>query len=460
MINRETVRSVLRDGDTDRKTTVYGWVRTSRQGKNIAFAAINDGSCQDNLQVVFDRKLFDNESLACLATGACIKVKGLVAGSPGGEQSRELHAESLTLIGKADENYPLQKKRHSLEFLRTIPHLRTRSNTFTAVFRTRHHLSMAIHRFFDEKGFYYVHPPLITSSDCEGAGQTFQVTKLDLKNIKEKEDKIDYSNDFFKRKAYLTVSAQLEAEPLALAMGGVYTFGPTFRADPSDTRIHSAEFWMIEPEMAFYDLDDDIVLIQEFLKYITTYVRDNCQDELAFFTKFIEPDLESRYDQILNRDFERVTYTEALTILENNRNRFEIRPEWGKDFVMEHERFLAKDEFNGPVFITNYPASFKPFYMRLNDDGKTVACTDLLVPDVGEILTGSQREERLDILTDRAKKQGIDLENYKWYFETRLWGSAPHSGFGLGLERILMYLTGMQNIRDVLPFPRTAGNMT
>jgi asparaginyl-tRNA synthetase len=460
LIQHESVESVLRSEAPGRTVTVYGWIRTARTGKNVVFAELNDGSCSAGLQVVFDRDSFDQADMSGLSTGACIAVTGQLVESPGSEQSVELSAKSFTLVGPVDGEYPLQKKRHSIEFLRTIPHLRPRTNTFGNVFRVRHQLCMAIHGFFDEHGFYYVHPPLITASDAEGAGETFSVTTLPLESVPVAgEGGVDFGRDFFGERAYLSVSAQLEAEPLALALGKVYTFGPTFRADPSDTRVHAAEFWMIEPEMAFYDLDDSIALMEEFVRYTAAYIRERCPDELDFFGRFYEHELEERYSVVLDRPFRRVRYHDAFDILEENASRFETPPERGRDLSSEQERFLAGEVFGGPLFVTDYPASLKPFYMRLNDDGETVACTDLLFPGVGEIIGGSQREERLDILVGRMKGHGMDMDIYRWYTELRRWGTAPHSGFGLGLERLLMYFTGIDNIRDVIPFPRTAGRM-
>ncbi len=457
MIERSTIRSILAGECQDEIVTVYGWVRTARSGKNVAFASITDGSAISPLQIVFDRNKFDN--ISGLQTGACIKVSGSIVESPGAEQSREISADELEIIGPAGDDYPLQKKRHSIEFLRSLPHLRARTNTFGAVFRMSHHLSLAIHRFFDENGFFFVHAPLITTSDAEGAGETFQVTSMPLDSITLKNGDVDYSTDYFKRQAFLTVSAQLEAEPLALAMGKVYTFAPTFRADPSDTRFHTAEFWMIEPEMAFFDLDDDISLIEDFIKFTARYLHEKCPEDISFFCEFYEKRLKNRYRMLIESDFARITYTDAIELLKKNSSSFEVAPEWGSDISTEYERFLADKHFGCPVFITDYPAAIKPFYMRLNDDGRTVACTDLIIPEVGETVGGSQREERLDVLSTRAMECGINLDDYSWYFDIRKWGSAPHAGFGLGFERLLMYLTGMENIRDVIPFPRSKGKM-
>lgn len=457
MIERTPIVSVLDGSAGDGEITVYGWVRTARSGKSVTFAEITDGSTPSSLQVVFQRDSFHD--LSGLATGACVRITGRLVESPGQEQSRELEATGLRVIGPAGDDYPLQKKRHSLEFLRSIPHLRTRTNTFGAVFRMSHHLSLAIHRFFDENGFYFIHAPIITTSDAEGAGESFQVTCMPLDSISLVDGRVDYASDYFRRKAFLTVSAQLEAEPMALAMGKVYTFGPTFRADPSDTRFHTAEFWMIEPEMAFYDLDDDIRLIEDFVKYTARYLHERCGQDIAFFGRFYERDLEQRYGMLIESDFARITYTDAIDLMRSSGHPFEVSPEWGCDISTEYERFLTDEHFRSPVFVTDYPAAIKPFYMRLNDDGRTVACTDLLFPKVGEIVGGSQREERLDVLGKRAGECGIDIVDYSWYFDLRRWGSAPHSGFGLGFERLLMYYTGMENIRDVIPFPRSKGKM-
>ena len=460
MIERSTIQSVLAGECKDEIVTVYGWIRTARMGKNVAFASINDGSSSSVLQVVFDRDRFTDDELSGLSTGACIRISGKLIDSPGTEQSQEINAEQLEIIGPVGDDYPLQKKRHSIEFLRTIPHLRPRTNTFGAVFRMSHHLSLAIHRFFDENGFFFIHAPLITTSDAEGAGEAFQVTSMPLDSITLKNGDVDYSTDYFKRQAFLTVSAQLEAEPLALAMGKVYTFGPTFRADPSDTRFHTAEFWMIEPEMAFFDLDDDISLIEDFIKFSARYLHDKCPEDISFFNKFYENELKERYRMLIESDFARITYTDAFVLLKKNSGRFKDVPEWGSDISTEYERFLTDEHFRCPVFVTDYPADIKPFYMRLNDDRKTVACTDLLLPEVGELVGASQREDRLDVLSIRARECGINIDDYSWYFDLRKWGSAPHSGFGLGFERLLMYLTGMENIRDVIPFPRSKGKMT
>lgn len=459
MIHRHTISSILDGVHTGDTVTVYGWVKTARTGKSVAFASLNDGSTTNNLQAVFDREIFPDEQLSGLLTGACIRVTGEMVESQGREQTVEIAVKELEIVGPVDEEYPLQKKRHSMEFLRTMPHLRSRTNTFSSVFRVSHHLSMAIHHFFDENGFFNVHTPFITESDCEGAGETFQMTTLPLDLVPMKDGKVNYDEDYFRRKAFLTVSGQLEAEPFALSLGKVYTFGPTFRADPSDTRIHGAEFWMLEPEMAFFDLEDDMNLVEKFVKYTAAYLMEKCSDDIAFFSKFFEKSLPERYKSLLENDFGRITYTEAIKIIQSSKRKFDSIPEWGDDLATEHERFLAEKHFGKPVFVIDYPSSMKPFYMYVNDDGKTVGACDLLAPGVGELVGGSQREHRLPLLEKRAIEQGLDMETYRWYMELRRWGTAPHAGFGLGFERLLMYLTGMDNIRDVVPFPRTFGKM-
>jgi asparaginyl-tRNA synthetase len=459
MIRQETIELLLKKGDIGSLVTVYGWVKTARTSRNVVFAAINDGSCFKNLQVVFDRATFPDRELAKMLTGACVRIEGRLAESPGTEQAKELHASSLEVVGPVDESYPLQKKRHSLEFLRGIPHLRLKTNTFQNVFRVRHHLALAIHRFFDDEGFFYVQPPLITSSDAEGAGETFQVTTLPLEAVPLKDGEVAFSEDFFKAPAFLSVSAQLEAEPLALALGKVYTFGPTFRADPSETKTHCAEFWMVEPEMAFFDLEDNMELIERFIRYIVGYVWERCGDEIGFFERFYEKDLRERYRTVQEERFARISYREAMKLLSDANRSFETPPRYGEDFTSEHQRYLAGDVIGKPVFVVDFPANVKPFYMRLNDDGETVAGADLFAPVVGELVGASQREERLDILEKRARAFDMDMQTYQWYLELRRWGSAPHSGFGIGFERTLMYLTGIENIRDVIAFPRTRGRM-
>lgn len=440
--------------------TVNGWVRTRRDVGRISFAELNDGSCLRNLQVVIEEGVVSEEELTKITTGACISVKGVLVESPAPGQPVELRAKSITILGPADPaTYPLSKKRHSFEYLREIAHLRLRSNTFGAMFRIRNALSYAIHKFFQERGFIYVHTPIITTSDCEGAGAMFTVTTLDLMNPPRTPDGgVDYSEDFFGKPAYLTVSGQLEAEAFALAFTNVYTFGPTFRAENSNTPRHLAEFWMIEPEMAFCDLDGNRKLAEEFLKYLIAYVLDNCREDLELFNKWIDDSVLSTLEHVLNSPFEHITYTEAIKLLQESGQSFEFPPRWGADIQTEHERYLTETLFKRPVVVTDYPKEIKAFYMRLNDDEKTVRAMDVLVPRIGEIIGGSQREERYEVLLRRIREQGLDERNYWWYLDLRRYGGAPHSGFGLGFERMMMFVTGMKNIRDVIPFPRTPGN--
>ncbi len=440
---------------------VKGWVRTRRGKKNIAFIALNDGSTIHNIQIVVDVVSFNNdELLKKITTGACISVNGMLVESPGKGQLYEIHASDIKLYGEADpEKYPLQKKVHSMEFLREIAHLRPRTNTFGAIFRIRHALSFAIHKYFNDKGFYYIHTPIITGSDCEGAGDMFRVTTLDLDNLPRKEDgSVDFSMDFFGKETNLTVSGQLEAELGAMALSNVYTFGPTFRAENSNTPRHLSEFWMVEPEVAFYDIDDNMDLAEDFLKYLIRYLIDKCIDDLEF--------LQSRYDSkvvetlsfVLENDFKRLTYTEAIKILENSGQKFEFPVKWGVDLQSEHERYLVEKHFHKPLILTDYPKQIKAFYMKLNDDGRTVRALDVLFPRIGEIIGGSQREEDYNKLSQRIKEMKIDPDDVWWYLETRKFGTAPHSGFGLGFERFMLFATGMSNIRDVIPFPRTPMN--
>ena len=459
MINgkREKIKKILSEPEFGKEVTVYGWIRTARFSKNVYFISINDGSCFDNLQLVIDDT--ENTPKNLLLTGATVKAIGKIVESPGNEQKCEMLVKSLEIIGESDEKYPLQKKRHTLEFLRTMPHLRSRTNTLFAVFNIRNELARAVHNYFQNKGFLYLNSPILTKSDCEGAGEMFQVTTLKLDEIDKNANPLDYTKEFFKEPVNLTVSGQLEAEPYALSHGEVYTFGPTFRADPSTTPKHASEFWMIEPEMAFYDFEDLMILIEDFIKSVTRDVKDSCPSELAFFKKFINKELDKRYDAILNNKFEKITYTEAIDILRKSKKNFENEPVWGEDLFSEHERYLTDEYFKKPVFVTDYPSSFKAFYMRENEDGKTVACLDLLVPYVGEIITGSQREERYDVLKRKIEEKGMDENVYEWYLDIRKWGSAPHSGFGLGFERLIMYLTGMENIRDTIPYPRNKGKI-
>ena len=439
---------------------ISGWVKTRRDSKGIHFAQVNDGSCMQDLQLVIDDGVLTAENLALVTTGASVTATGELVASPGAGQSVELKVTGLAVHGGADTvTYPLQKKGHTMEFLRDIAHLRSRSNTFGAVFRVRNAVSYAIHRFFQERGFIYVHTPVITASDCEGAGAMFGVTTLDMLNVPRTEGgAIDFSQDFFGKPAYLTVSGQLEAEIFALAFSNVYTFGPTFRAENSNTPRHLAEFWMVEPEMAFCDLAGDMRLAEDFLKYVIRYVLDTCLADIEFFTKRIDPTVLGTLEHVASVDFEHVTYTEAVDILQRAERNWEFPVEWGCDLQAEHERFLTEETFKRPVIVTDYPKQIKAFYMRANDDGKNVRAMDVLAPRIGEIIGGSQREERHDVLQARLVEQGLELEPYWWYLDLRRYGSVPHAGFGLGVERILMYLTGMKNIRDVIPFPRTPGS--
>ena len=446
------------DKYASKEVEVYGWVRTIRDSKNFAFIEINDGTYFKSTQVVMDACISNYKSIVSQNVGAGLKVVGQVVVTPEMKQPYELKAIEVTVEGVSSPDYPLQKKRHSFEFLREIAHLRPRANTFQAVFRVRSVAAQAIHAFFASRNFIYVNTPLITGSDCEGAGDMFRVTTLDLNNIPMKDGKIDFSEDFFGKSANLTVSGQLSAECYALAFRNVYTFGPTFRAEKSYTNRHAAEFWMIEPEIAFADLNDDMQLQTDMIKYVIKDVLDKCPQEMKFFNDFMDKTLLERLNFIVESDFAQVTYTEAIEILEKNKDKFQFPVYWGADLQTEHERFLTEQVFKKPTFVTNYPKEIKAFYMRLNDDGKTVAAVDLLVPGVGEICGGSQREERLDILTSRMAELGLKEEDYWWYLELRKYGGVKHSGFGLGFERLIMYLTGMQNIRDVIPFPRTTGS--
>jgi asparaginyl-tRNA synthetase len=451
-----------RSRDSIGKTArVQGWVRTRRDSKGgFSFIELNDGSCQSNLQIVAPAALANYESeIKKLPTGASITVEGEVKESPAKGQATELHAANLDVIGWADpETYPLQKKGHTFEFLRTIAHLRSRTNTFGAIARLRNQVCKSIHDFFQEQGFLYIHTPIITSSDCEGAGAMFRATTLDLEKLPRAEDHVDYSKDFFGKPAYLTVSGQLQVEGFACSMGKVYTFGPTFRAENSNTPRHLAEFWMVEPEMAFFDLQDNMTLAEAFLKRIIRDALERCSEDMKFFQERIDKDLFSRLENVLHNPFRQVPYTEAVEILEKAGQTWEFPVAWGKDLQSEHERYLTEKHFQCPVILYDYPRTIKPFYMRVNDDGKTVRAMDVLVPGVGEIIGGSQREERLDVLESRMKELGLDPAGYQWYLDFRRYGTVPHSGFGLGLERTILFLSGMANIRDVIPFPRTPGN--
>ena len=443
----------------DKEVTVGGWVRSIRDSKTFGFIVLNDGTFFEPLQVVYHDTLANFETVSRLNVGSAIVARGKIVATPQAKQAFEMQAEEILVEGVSTADYPLQKKRHSFEYLRTISHLRPRTNTYQAVFRVRSLIAYAIHTFFQERGFVYVHTPIITGSDCEGAGEMFQVTTLDLENLpKNEEGGVDYSQDFFGKATNLTVSGQLNVETYAFAFKNVYTFGPTFRAENSNTARHAAEFWMIEPEIAFADLNDDMILAESMLKYIIRYVLSHAPEEMQFFNNFVDKGLIDRLNHVANSEFARVTYTEAVELLEKNNDKFEYKVSWGADLQTEHERYLTEEVFKRPVFVTDYPKEIKAFYMKLNDDGKTVAAVDCLVPQIGEIIGGSQREDDYGKLLERIKEQGLNEEDYRFYLDLRKYGSARHAGFGLGFERCVMYLTGMSNIRDVLPFPRTVGN--
>ena len=457
-IQKISVKTALAASAPVEDALVRGWVRTRRDSKTFSFVEINDGSCQKNLQCVVDAACAGYASVKSALTGAAVAVRGALVPSQGQGQSWELRATAFEIVGASPETFPLQKKGHTVEFLREIPHLRARTNRFGAMFRVRSRLAYAVHNFFQARGFAYVHTPLITTSDCEGAGELFRVTTLPLDALpKTSEGKIDYAQDFFARQSFLTVSGQLEAETLACALGNVYTFGPTFRAENSHTSRHASEFWMIEPEMAFCDIHEDIDVAEAFIKHLIADVLENCPDEIAFFDKFVSKGLRERLAHVLEKPFVRVSYTEAIEILRASGEKFEFEPVWGEALQSEHERFLTEKHFRSPVAVYDYPRAAKPFYMRRNDDGKTVSAADLLVPGIGEIVGGSQREERLDKLLEAMREHGLSEKDYGWYADLRRFGSVPHSGFGLGFERMLMFVTGEGNIRDVIPFPRTPG---
>ena len=439
---------------------ICGWLRTSRNSKSVGFIELNDGTCFSNLQVVYEESKVNNfKEVTKLNVGSAVSVTGKIILTPEAKQPFELHASEIVVEGESTPDYPLQKKRHTFEYLRTISHLRPRTNTFEAVFRVRSLCAYAIHKFFQERGFVYVHTPLITGSDCEGAGEMFQVTTMDLNNVPKKEDgSVDYSKDFFNKPTNLTVSGQLNGETYAMAFKNIYTFGPTFRAENSNTTRHAAEFWMIEPEIAFADLEDDMMLAESMLKYVINYVLENAPEEMAFFNNFVDKGLLDRLENVVSNDFARVTYTEAIDILSKHNDKFDYKVSWGCDLQTEHERYLTEQIYKRPVFVTDYPKEIKAFYMKLNEDGKTVAAVDCLVPGIGEIIGGSQREDDYDKLLARINELGLKEEDYKFYLDLRKYGSARHAGFGLGFERCVMYLTGMGNIRDVIPFPRTVNN--
>ncbi|MDO4191120.1 MAG: asparagine--tRNA ligase [Bacteroidales bacterium] len=461
-IKRTIINDALKRTDIGAEINIKGWVRTKRGNKNVSFIAINDGSTIKNMQVVADLSKFDEETLKAITTGSCVSVNGLLAQSIGQGQNVEIQATELEILGTADATYPLQKKGHTLEYLREIAHLRPRTNTFGAIFRIRHNMAIAIHTFFHQKGFYYFHTPLITASDCEGAGQMFQVTTMDLNKLDHTEEgKIDYTNDFFGKPTSLTVSGQLEGELAATSLGAIYTFGPTFRAENSNTPRHLAEFWMVEPEVAFNDINDNMDLAEEFIKFCVKWALDNCADDLQFLNDMFDKELISRMEGVLKDSFVRLPYTEGVRILEEavkNGHKFEYPVYWGADLASEHERYLVENHFKKPVILTDYPKEIKAFYMKQNEDGKTVRAMDVLFPKIGEIIGGSEREADYDKLLQRIQELNIPMKDMWWYLDTRKYGSCPHSGFGLGFERLLLFVTGMQNIRDVIPFPRTPKN--
>ena len=456
-----TIREIYKNSEQflNKDVKLGGWIRSIRGSKHFGFLVLHDGTFFKPIQVVYEEKLANFQEISKMNVGAAVIVEGILVPTPQAKQPFEIQATSVTLEGASAPDYPLQKKRHSLEYLRTISHLRPRTNTFQAVFRIRSMAAYAIHQFFQERGFVYVHTPLITASDCEGAGEMFQVTTLDLNNIpKDKEGKVDFTQDFFGKPTNLTVSGQLNAETFAQAFRNTYTFGPTFRAENSNTARHAAEFWMIEPEMAFADLKDDMEVAEAMLKYVISYVMENAPEEMDFLNQFVDKGLKDRLNHVLNAEFGHVTYTEAVEILEKHNDEFEYKVSWGTDLQTEHERYLTEEVFKRPVFVTDYPKEIKAFYMKLNQDGKTVAAMDCLVPGIGEIIGGSQREDDYDLLRKRMEEVGLDEENYQFYLDLRKYGSTHHSGFGLGFERCVMYLTGISNIRDAIPFPRTVNN--
>ena len=455
------IREIFRNKDkfADKEVTIGGWVRSNRNSKNFGFIVVNDGTFFEPIQVVYGNGLDNYDEVGKINVGAAIIVRGTLVLTPDAKQPFEIQATEVTVEGASTPDYPLQKKRHTFEYLRTISHLRPRTNTFEAVFRVRSLCAYAIHKFFQERDFVYVHTPLITGSDCEGAGEMFQVTTLDLNNLPMTEDgKVDFSKDFFNKPTNLTVSGQLNGETYAMAFKNIYTFGPTFRAENSNTTRHAAEFWMIEPEIAFADLEDDMMLAESMLKYVISYVLENAPEEMAFFNNFVDKGLLDRLRNVVENDFARVTYTEAIDILSKHNDKFDYKVSWGCDLQTEHERYLTEQIYKRPVFVTDYPKEIKAFYMKLNDDGKTVAAVDCLVPGIGEIIGGSQREDDIEKLEKRMDELGLKKEDYDFYLDLRKYGSTRHSGFGLGFERCVMYLTGMGNIRDVIPFPRTVKN--
>lgn len=460
MLKRTKIAVLLQAEQPIEKVLVKGWVRTRRDSKDFSFIELNDGSSLKNIQVIANNNLSNYEEVKKLTTGSSVAVTGALVESKGGNQKHEVIAEQIEIYDFADEDFPLQKKKHTDEYLRTIAHLRPRTNKYGAAFRIRSELSFAIHKFFNDRGFRYVHTPLITGSDCEGAGEMFRVTTLDMENPpKTKEGKVDYSQDFFGKEAHLTVSGQLNGEMYAMGLGDIYTFGPTFRAENSNTTRHAAEFWMIEPEMAFADIYDDMDLAEDMVRSCVKHVMEKCPDDIELFDKFVEPGLIAKLNNIIDNGFARITYSEAIEIMQKSGHNFEYKPEFGIDMQTEHERYLAEVHFKRPVIVRDYPKEIKAFYMRLNEDGRTVAAMDVLVPGIGEMIGGSQREERYDVLVKKIEDMGMTKEDYAWYLDSRKFGSVPHAGFGLGFERMMMLITGISNIRDVIPFPRTPNSI-
>ena len=460
MLKRTKIVSLLEADQPIEKVLVKGWVRTRRDAKDFSFIELNDGSSLKNIQIIANNNLSNYEEVKKITTGSSLAVTGALVESKGGNQKYEIVAGEIEIYSLAPDDFPLQKKKHTDEYLRTIAHLRPRTNKYGAAFRVRSELSFAIHKFFNDRGFRYVHTPIITGSDCEGAGEMFQVTTLDLNNVPKLPDgSVDYSKDFFGKAAHLTVSGQLNGEMYALGLGDIYTFGPTFRAENSNTTRHAAEFWMIEPEMAFADIYDDMDLAEDMVRTCVKHVMDKCPDDLALFDKFVEPGLIAKLQNIVDNGFARITYAEAIDIMKKSGHKFEYEPEFGIDMQTEHKRYLAETHFKRPVIVRDYPKEIKAFYMRLNDDGRTVAAMDVLVPGIGEMIGGSQREERYDVLVQKIKEMGMKVEDYAWYLDSRKYGSVPHAGFGLGFERMMMLVTGIGNIRDVIPFPRTPNSI-
>ncbi len=460
MLKRTKIKTLLNTQKPEAQVLVKGWVRTRRDAKDFSFIEVNDGSCLKNIQVIANNNLSNYEDVKKITTGSSVAITGALVESKGGNQAFEVVAETVEIYSLAPDDFPLQKKKHTDEYLRTIAHLRPRTNKYGAAFRVRSELSFAIHKFFNERGFRYVHTPLITGSDCEGAGEMFQVTTLDLNNVpKLPNGQVDYSKDFFGKPAHLTVSGQLNGEMYALALGDIYTFGPTFRAENSNTPRHAAEFWMIEPEMAFADINDDMDLAEDMVRYCVKHVTETCAEDIELFAKYVDTTLPETLKTIVEQGFARITYTEAIEIMKKSGKKFEYTPEYGIDLQTEHERYLAEEYFKRPVIVRDYPKEIKAFYMRMNEDGKTVAAMDVLVPRIGELIGGSQREERYDVLVQKIKDMGMKVEDYEWYLDSRKFGSVPHAGFGLGFERMMMLLTGIANIRDVIPFPRTPNSI-